>query len=39
MAKIEFIPERTPDGMIVLRAVTVGPTERLRRFLRRLVGA
>ena len=38
MAHIELIPERRPDGTIVLRAVGVGPAERLRRFLRRLAG-
>jgi len=38
MSKFELIPERRPDGTIVLRAVAVGPLERLRRFLRRLVG-
>lgn len=38
MAHIEFIPERRPDGTVVLRAVTVGALERLRRLLRRLAG-
>jgi len=37
MARIELIPERTPEGMIVLRGVVLGPLERLRRLLRRLV--
>lgn len=37
MAHVEFIPVRTPDGTIVLRGVVVGPGERLRRWLRRLV--
>jgi hypothetical protein len=36
MAQIEFIPERTPDGTVVLRGVVLGPLERFRRFLRRL---
>jgi hypothetical protein len=34
---VEFLPERRPDGTIVLRAVIVGPLERLRRLLRRSV--
>jgi hypothetical protein len=34
--RIEFVPERRPDGTIVLRAAVVGPVERLRRLLRRL---
>jgi len=38
MSKLELIPERQPDGTVVLRAVALGPAERLRRFLRRLVG-
>ena len=37
MAHIELIPVRRPDGTIVLRGVVVGPGERLRRWLRRLV--
>jgi hypothetical protein len=36
MAKIELIPEIRPDGTIVLRAVALGPAERLRRLIRRL---
>jgi hypothetical protein len=36
MTRIEFIQERRPDGSIVLRAIAVGPGERLRRLLRRL---
>ncbi len=36
MTRFELIPSRTPDGTIVLRAVAVGPAERVRRFLRRL---
>ena len=31
MAHVELIPERRPDGTIILRAVLVGPLERLRR--------
>jgi hypothetical protein len=38
MAQIEYIPERRPDGTIVLRAVVLGPVERLRRRLLRLLG-
>ena len=37
MPQVEFIPVRTSDGTIVLRGVVVGPGERLRRWLRRLV--
>jgi hypothetical protein len=37
MPQVEFIPVRTPDGTIVLRGVVIGPGERLRRWLRRLV--
>ena len=37
MPNVEFIPVRTPDGTIVLRGVVIGPGERLRRWLRRLV--
>jgi hypothetical protein len=37
MPQVELIPVRTPDGTIVLRGVAVGPGERLRRWLRRLV--
>jgi hypothetical protein len=37
MTRIEFIPERTSDGTVVLRAIALGPAERLRRLLRRLV--
>jgi hypothetical protein len=39
MARFELIPSRTPDGTVVLRAIAVGPAERLRRFFRRLRGA
>jgi hypothetical protein len=35
MTRIELIPERRADGTVVLRAVVLGPLERLRRFLRR----
>ncbi len=37
MRNIEFIPTRTSDGTIVLRAVGMGRGERLRRFARRLL--
>ena len=37
MAHVELIPVRRPDGTIILRGVVVGPSERLRRWLRRLV--
>ena len=37
MTYVELIPVRTSDGTIVLRGVAVGPGERLRRWLRRLV--
>jgi hypothetical protein len=37
MAQIELIPERRADGTVVLRAVTVGPVDRVRRWLRRLL--
>jgi hypothetical protein len=36
MPRIELIPETTPDGRIVLRAVELRPLERLRRLLRRM---
>jgi hypothetical protein len=39
MARIELIHERTADGTIVLRPVVLGPLERLRRLIRRLVPA
>jgi hypothetical protein len=39
MPHIELIPEYRPNGTVVLRAVAVGPAERLRRFLRRLLQA
>jgi hypothetical protein len=35
--KIELIPTRAANGAIVLRADVVGPKERLRRLLRRLM--
>jgi hypothetical protein len=38
MAQIELIPERRPDGTIVLRAAVLAPGERLRRLVRRLLG-
>ena len=37
MPHVELIPVRTPDGTIVLRGVVIGPGERFRRWLRRLV--
>ena len=37
MPQVELIPVRTPDGTIIFRGVAVGPGERLRRWLRRLV--
>jgi hypothetical protein len=37
MAHIEFIPERRADGSVVLRAITLGPLERVRRALRKLM--
>jgi hypothetical protein len=36
MTYIELVPIRTPDGTIVFRGVSVGPSERLRRLLRKL---
>jgi hypothetical protein len=36
MVYIELVPIRGPDGTIVLRGVSVGPGERLRRLLRKL---
>ena len=36
MPAFELIPELRPDGTVVLRAMVLGPGERLRRFLRRL---
>jgi hypothetical protein len=37
MTRIELIPERRPDGTVVLRAIALGYAERLRRLLRRFV--
>jgi hypothetical protein len=34
MSKLEYIPTRTADGTLVLRAVFLGPWERLRRWLK-----
>jgi hypothetical protein len=31
--RVELIAERRPDGTVVLRAVVLGPFERLRRLL------
>jgi hypothetical protein len=39
MTRIELIQERRPDGSVVLRAVTLGPVEQLRRLLRRFTRA
>ena len=39
MTHIEYIPERNSDGTLILRGVVVGPVERLRRMLRRLLGS
>jgi len=35
---IELIPTPTGHGTIIFRAITVGPGERLRRALRRVLG-
>jgi hypothetical protein len=37
MTQVEFVPERTADGTVVLRARVVGAVERLRRLARRLM--
>ena len=37
MPRIEYIPTRNGDGTISLRAVVVGPLERLRRLVRRVL--
>ena len=37
MPRIDLIPERTPDGTIVFRAVVRRRTERLREIVRRLL--
>jgi hypothetical protein len=34
--RVELVAERRADGTVVLRAVLLGPAERLRRLLRRL---
>jgi hypothetical protein len=39
MPRIEFIPTRSADGTVILRAALLGPVERLRRLVRRLVRA
>jgi hypothetical protein len=36
MPRIDFIPQVTPDGRVVLRVVTQTPGERVRELLRRL---
>ena len=35
MAYVELIPQRLPDGTVVIHGVAVGIVERLRRLLRR----
>jgi hypothetical protein len=35
MPRIELIPTRTADGTIVMRAVVLGPVQRLIRLLKR----
>jgi len=37
MTRVELVPERRSDGIIVFRAVEVGLAERLRRLVRRLL--
>jgi hypothetical protein len=37
MTRFELVPERRADGTIVLRPVELGPLERLRRLVRRLM--
>jgi hypothetical protein len=37
VTRIELVPERRGDGSVVLRAVVLGPVERLRRIIRRLI--
>ena len=36
MPRVELIPEHRANGTIALRAVEIGPVERLKRLLRRL---
>jgi len=36
VTRIELVPETRSDGTVVLRAVALGPVERLRRLLREL---
>jgi hypothetical protein len=38
MKHIDLIPERRPDGTVILRAVLLGPFERLRRLLQITAG-
>jgi hypothetical protein len=38
MERMELIPERRPDGTIVLRGVVIPRGERLRRFFRSVFG-
>jgi len=35
VTRLELLPERRPDGTVVLRAIVLGPVERVRRLLRR----
>jgi hypothetical protein len=35
VTRVELVPERSADGSVVLRAVVLGPGERLRRLMRR----
>jgi len=37
MDRVELVPERRADGTVVLRVVVLGPLERLRRLVRRLM--
>jgi hypothetical protein len=39
MPRIDLIPERTPDGRIILRAAPHDPLARIKQFLRRLAHA
>jgi hypothetical protein len=39
MPRVELVPEHRANGTIALRAVEVGPVERLKRLLRRLSSA
>jgi hypothetical protein len=37
MTRVELVPERRADGTVVLHAHELGPLERLRRLVRRLM--